>query len=41
MQYVLVHGAWQGGWCWQFLAKELQKLGYSVPCLDPPGDGKK
>ena len=26
MQYILVHGAWQGGWCWEFLASELQRL---------------
>lgn len=40
MQYVLVHGAWQGGWCWEFLAKELHKLGHTVSCLDLPGHGK-
>lgn len=40
MQYVLVHGAWQGGWCWEFLAKELRKLGHKVSCLDLPGHGK-
>lgn len=40
MQYILVHGAWQGGWCWKFLATELQKLGHKVSCLDLPGHGK-
>lgn len=40
MQYILVHGAWQGGWCWEFLAKELQNKGHKVSCLDLPGHGK-
>jgi pimeloyl-ACP methyl ester carboxylesterase len=40
MQYVLVHGAWQGAWCFEFLAAELVKRGHSVSCLDLPGHGK-
>ncbi|CDR33767.1 alpha/beta fold hydrolase [Criblamydia sequanensis] len=40
MQYILVHGAWQGGWCFEFLAEELIKLGNKVSCLDLPGHGK-
>ncbi len=40
MQYILVHGAWQGGWCWEFLAEELRELGHTVSCLDLPGHGK-
>ena len=39
MQYVLVHGAWQGGWCWQELKLFLQQLGHKVSCLDLPGHG--
>lgn len=40
MQYILVHGAWQGGWCWELLAKELRQQGHTVSCLDLPGHGK-
>lgn len=39
MQYILVHGAWQGGWCWEFLAAELRRRGHKVSCLDLPGQG--
>lgn len=40
MQYILVHGAWQGGWCWEFLATELRRHGHTVSCPDLPGHGK-
>ena len=39
MQYILIHGAWQGGWCWELLATELRKLGHTVSCPDLPGHG--
>lgn len=28
--YVLVHGAWHGGWCWQRVVSELQRHGHRV-----------
>ena len=28
--FVLVHGAWQGGWCWKRLAPLLRHLGHEV-----------
>lgn len=28
--FVLVHGAWHGGWCWKDVAEGLQKLGHDV-----------
>ncbi len=28
--YVLVHGAWQGGWCWQRVAPLLRNRGHEV-----------
>jgi pimeloyl-ACP methyl ester carboxylesterase len=28
--YVLVHGAWHGGWCWQRVAKLLRAQGHDV-----------
>ncbi|MGE3246120.1 MAG: alpha/beta fold hydrolase [Beijerinckiaceae bacterium] len=28
--YVLVHGAWHGGWCWQRVAPDLRAAGHDV-----------
>jgi pimeloyl-ACP methyl ester carboxylesterase len=28
--FVLVHGAWHGGWCWQRVADRLRGAGYTV-----------
>src|SRR5450631_1591587 len=28
--YVLVHGAWHGGWCWQRVAPRLRAAGHDV-----------
>ncbi len=28
--YVLVHGAWHGGWCWKRVRRALQALGHDV-----------
>jgi pimeloyl-ACP methyl ester carboxylesterase len=28
--YVLVHGAWHGGWCWQGVSEVLEKTGHRV-----------
>src|SRR5436190_16873340 len=28
--FVLVHGAWHGGWCWRRVADLLQKQGHKV-----------
>jgi pimeloyl-ACP methyl ester carboxylesterase len=30
MHFVLVHGGWQGGWCWDVVASELRRLGHEV-----------
>ena len=40
--FVLVHGAWHGGWCWQDVTKELRKKGYEVytPTLSGLGEHK-
>lgn len=37
--YVLVHGAWLGGWCWEKVASGLKKSGASVDAGDLPGHG--
>ena len=28
--YVLVHGAWHGGWCWKRVRRALQAAGHAV-----------
>ena len=28
--FVLVHGAWHGGWCWQRVRRALQESGHEV-----------
>ena len=28
--FVLVHGAWHGGWCWKRVAKHLRSQGHEV-----------
>jgi pimeloyl-ACP methyl ester carboxylesterase len=38
--FVLVHGAWHGGWCWERLAAELRGRGHTVVVMDlPVADG--
>jgi pimeloyl-ACP methyl ester carboxylesterase len=35
-RYVLVHGGWHGGWCFRWLAKELESRGHRVEAVDLP-----
>lgn len=28
--FILVHGAWHGGWCWQRVGERLERLGHKV-----------
>jgi len=28
--YVLVHGAWHGGWCWEYVKRHLEAKGHTV-----------
>jgi len=39
-QFVLVHGAWQGAWCWDKIAPLLADAGHGVHTLDLPGLGE-
>ena len=39
--FVLVHGAWHGGWCWRFVAPALRKLGHDVYTLSLTGLGDR
>lgn len=38
--FVLVHGAWHGGWCWGPVQKLLQERGHRVTAPDLPGHGQ-
>lgn len=37
---VLVHGAWHGAWCWDFVSPLLTAAGLEVVCVDLPGRGE-
>ena len=39
--FVLIHGAWHGGWCWDKVVKELEARGHtaSAPTLPDPALG--
>jgi pimeloyl-ACP methyl ester carboxylesterase len=38
-RFVLVHGAWHGGWCWRHVAPLLTARGHEVHAPDLPGHG--
>ena len=38
--YVLIHGAFHGGWCWKKIIPHLEKEGHKVVAPDLPGHGK-
>jgi len=37
--FLLVHGAWHGGWCWRKITPLLEARGHSVLAPDLPGHG--
>jgi pimeloyl-ACP methyl ester carboxylesterase len=39
--YVLVHGAWHGGWCWRRVADRLKAAGHRVFCPTLTGLGER
>lgn len=39
--YVLVHGAWQGAWCWHKVVPLLRAAGHIVYAPDLPGHGER
>ena len=39
--FVLVHGAWHGGWCWQRVTTKLQKGGHRVHAVTLTGLGER
>ncbi len=38
--FVLIHGAWHGGWCWSKVAPLLRQNGHTVVAPDLPGHGE-
>src|SRR5438477_12152772 len=38
-QVVLIHGAWHGAWCWDGVARELQRQHVSVEVVNLPLTG--
>jgi pimeloyl-ACP methyl ester carboxylesterase len=39
--FVLVHGAWYGGWCWDKVAQDLRARGHAVSTPTCPGLGEQ
>ncbi|MGB3742236.1 MAG: alpha/beta hydrolase [Castellaniella sp.] len=39
--YLLVHGAWHGGWCWSAVAERLRQAGHRVDTPTLPGLGER
>jgi len=40
-EFVLVHGACHGAWCWEAVAERLSARGHRVVTLDLPGHGRR
>jgi pimeloyl-ACP methyl ester carboxylesterase len=38
--YILVHGSWHGGWCWDKVKVYLEARGHTVFAPDLPGHGQ-
>jgi pimeloyl-ACP methyl ester carboxylesterase len=38
-KYLLVHGAWAGGWSWEKVVPLLEEKGHTVKIIDLPGHG--
>jgi pimeloyl-ACP methyl ester carboxylesterase len=37
--FILVHGAWHGGWCWDGVIDKLKKAGHTAEAPTMPGHG--
>ena len=41
MTFVLIHGAWRGGWCWRDVAARLRAAGHEVYTPTMTGLGER
>jgi pimeloyl-ACP methyl ester carboxylesterase len=39
-RFVLIHGSWEGAWCWREILPRLAALGHEAVAPDLPGHGK-
>ncbi len=39
-QFLLIHGAFHGAWCWEKTVAELEKRGHQAKAIDLPGQGR-
>ncbi len=39
--FVLLHGAWHGGWCWRYVADRLRAAGHRVTTITQTGLGER
>ena len=39
--FVLLHGAWHGGWCWEGVMEELKKAGHTAEAPTMPGHNRE
>jgi pimeloyl-ACP methyl ester carboxylesterase len=39
-QFLLIHGAFHGAWCWHKAIPELEKHGHGAQAIDLPGQGQ-
>lgn len=38
--FLLIHGAWHGAWCWREVAARLEVRGHTATAIDLPGHGE-
>lgn len=38
-RFLLIHGGWQGGWCWENVSAELRRRGHEAYAPTLPGSG--
>jgi Alpha/beta hydrolase family len=38
--FLLIHGAWHGGWCWEGVIEKLEQTGHTAEAPTMPGHGR-